>query len=73
MKLVFLAVIILALAVAGIAIKLLIKKDGEFKKTCSSIDAKTGKPADCVCGGPDEDPSKCQNFKKHHGKEAENL
>lgn len=73
MKLVLLAVFILALAVAGIAIKLLIKKDGEFKKSCSSVDPKTGKPVDCVCGGTDEDPAKCQNFTKHHGKETENL
>ncbi len=72
MKLVLLAIIILAVAVAGIAIKLLVKKDGEFKKSCSSVDSKTGKPGDCVCGGSEEDPSNCQNFKKHHGKETEN-
>jgi hypothetical protein len=33
---VFLAIGLLALGVAGIAIKILVKKDGEFSGTCSS-------------------------------------
>lgn len=69
---ILLALILLALAVAGIAIKLIVKKDGEFKKTCSSIDAKTGKPLDCVCGGSEKDPARCENYIRHHGEETEN-
>jgi len=66
MKLVLLAVIFLALAVAGIAIKLLIKKDGEFKKSCSSIDPKTGKAFGCSCGNEGKNTANCENFKQHH-------
>ena len=36
MKVIFLAVAFLALAVAGIAIKIWAKKDGEFAGTCAS-------------------------------------
>ena len=36
LKVVLLAIGLLALGVAGIAIKILVKKDGEFAGTCSS-------------------------------------
>ena len=36
MKLFLLSIVLLGLAVAGIAIKILAKKDGEFSGTCAS-------------------------------------
>lgn len=36
MTVILLSIVLLALAVAGIAIKLLVKKDGQFSGTCSS-------------------------------------
>jgi len=36
MKVVLLAIVLLAVAFAGIAIKILVKKDGKFAGTCSS-------------------------------------
>lgn len=36
MKVILLAVVLLALAFAGIAIKILVKKNGEFAGTCAS-------------------------------------
>ncbi|MCK9613162.1 MAG: hypothetical protein PHR81_01120 [Bacteroidales bacterium] len=66
MKLFLLAIVILAFAVAGIAIKMLVKKDGEFRKSCSHADTKDGKTTNCVCGGSDDDPKKCVNYSKHH-------
>lgn len=36
MKIILLAIILVAIAVAGIAIKLLVKKNGRFEGTCSS-------------------------------------
>lgn len=36
MTVVLLSIIIVALAIAGIAIKLLVKKNGQFSGTCSS-------------------------------------
>lgn len=36
MKLIFVTIGFLAVAVAGIAIKILVKKDGEFAGTCAS-------------------------------------
>ncbi len=36
MKVILLAILLVAIAFAGIAIKLLVKKDGRFEGTCSS-------------------------------------
>ncbi len=36
MEIVLLSIVLIALAVAGIAIKLLVKKNGQFSGTCSS-------------------------------------
>ena len=36
MKVILLAIVLLAVAFAGIAIKILVKKDGKFAGTCSS-------------------------------------
>jgi hypothetical protein len=36
MAVVILSILLVALAIAGISIKLLVKKDGEFSGTCSS-------------------------------------
>ncbi len=53
-------VVFLALAFAGFAIKMFFKKDGEFKKQCSSIDPQTGKALGCSCEGQPSDGS-CRN------------
>jgi len=42
---------LIGLAVAGIAIKMFLKKGGEFKKQCSDKDPKTGESLGCSCGG----------------------
>ncbi|HPS83369.1 MAG TPA: hypothetical protein PLA88_03565 [Bacteroidales bacterium] len=42
---------LIGLAVAGIAIKMFLKKGGEFKKQCSVKDPKTGESLGCSCGG----------------------
>lgn len=36
MKIILIAIVLLALAFAGIAIKILVKKDGKFSGTCAS-------------------------------------
>lgn len=43
-------IILLGLAIAGIAIKMFVKKGGEFKKQCSSVDPDTGERFGCSCG-----------------------
>lgn len=43
--------ILIGLAVAGIAIKMFLKKGGEFKKQCSVKDPNTGESLGCSCGG----------------------
>jgi len=50
-KILLIAIIFMALAFAGFAVKMFFKKDGEFKKQCSTVDPKTGQPLGCSCGG----------------------
>jgi len=59
LKILLISIVFLALAFAGFAIKMFVKKDGEFKKSCSSVHPKTGERLSCVCGG-DGDGS-CEN------------
>lgn len=53
----FLAIILLALAIGGIAIKMFLVPGGTFTKTCgSTFDPDTGKAKPCACasGNPDD-------------------
>ncbi len=63
MQVVVLTLILLALAIAGIAIKMFLKPGGTFTKQCSTnIDPVTGKPRPCACAsGVPED---CENSEK---------
>ncbi|MDA0714069.1 MAG: membrane or secreted protein [Bacteroidetes bacterium] len=60
MKLVLLTIGLMALAFAGIAIKLLVKKNGEFSGTCASNSPflnKEGEPCS-FCGAQPEEKCK---------------
>lgn len=52
--------LLLTLALVGLAIKILTKKDGEFKKSCGSVDPTTGRSVGCTCGSADGGKS-CEN------------
>lgn len=43
------AVIVVALAVVGLGIKVVLRRNGEFKRPCASHDPYTGK-SNCQCG-----------------------
>ncbi len=49
-KILLITIVLLALAISGIAIKMFLKKGGEFKKQCSSVDPETGERFGCTCG-----------------------
>jgi hypothetical protein len=59
LKLILAAVVLLSLAFAGIAIRLFFFKDAEFRKSCSSIDPKSGQRLGCSCGG--DENTACEN------------
>lgn len=59
LKLILITGVLLALAIAGIAIKMFVKKDGEFKKSCSTVDPDSGERVGCTCGGGSK--STCHN------------
>ena len=52
-KVLLITIVLLALAISGIAIKMFLKKGGEFKKQCSSVDPETGERFGCNCGKED--------------------
>lgn len=59
LKLILVAIVLLSLAFAGIAIKMFVFKDAEFRKSCGSVDPSTGKSMACGCGG--DEKSACEN------------
>lgn len=70
-KVVLLAIGLVALAIAGIAIKMFFKKDYEFEKKCSTVDPRTGERiSTCSCGGTgscdndEQDDNSSVNIKK---------
>ena len=60
MKIILLSIVLLGLAFAGIAIKILLKKDGKFAGTCSSNNPMLQKEgAVCgICGAAPEEQCK---------------
>jgi hypothetical protein len=60
MQVIILAIILLAVAIGGIAIKMFLIPGGTFTKTCgSTFDPKTGKPVPCACASGK--PEDCQS------------
>lgn len=62
LKILLISVVFIGLAFAGFAVKMFFKKDGEFKKQCSSVNPATGQAVGCVCGS--EGDEKCKNKEK---------
>lgn len=61
-----------ALLMAGLGVKMIFKKNGEFKRHCSSMDPYTGKGGGCVCAKAAN--VKCHNAEKYSPLEVnENL
>ena len=59
-KVLLLSVTIIGIAVAAIAIRMFVFKGGEFKKSCSSVDPKTGQRMGCTCD-KGEGGGQCEN------------
>lgn len=57
-------IVVLALCMALIGVKILLKKNGEFKRRCASVDPYTGERTGCFCGHSNVLDSDCKN-KKH--------
>ena len=63
MQIFLLSVLLLALAIGGIAIKMFVKPGGSFTKTCGSqFDPQTGKARPCSCQSGHQD--ECKNTAK---------
>jgi hypothetical protein len=50
LKVLIISIVLIGLAFAGFAVKMLLTKKGEFKKSCSSVDPHTGERYGCSCG-----------------------
>ncbi|MDO9511129.1 MAG: hypothetical protein Q7J34_05185 [Bacteroidales bacterium] len=64
-KLMILSIALLSVALIFIGIKMFVQKDGQFSKSCASIDTEDGQRSDCVCSGGGDD-SNCEYYSKHH-------
>ncbi|MBP6870785.1 MAG: hypothetical protein KBC43_02145 [Bacteroidales bacterium] len=53
LNVILITILFVGLAFAGFAIKILLTKKGEFKKSCSSVDPVTGERYGCSCGSGD--------------------
>jgi hypothetical protein len=60
MKILFLTIGLLALGFAGIALKILVKKEGKFSGTCASQNPHLNK-TDEPCGFCGKMPENCEN------------
>ncbi|MFP4469088.1 MAG: hypothetical protein ACLFPE_00290 [Bacteroidales bacterium] len=65
LKLIIISVILVGLAIAGIAIKMFLKKDGEFQKSCGSVDPDTGQRVACTCGKSAVETCESKHDHKH--------
>jgi len=71
LKLLIITIIVVGLAIAAIAIKMFVKKGGEFKKSCSSVDPDTGQKIGCTCGKTSDQP--CENKHKLYDVDFEEI
>lgn len=63
LKVILISVVLIGLAIAGIAVKMFFKKDYNFEKKCSTVDPKTGETiSGCSCGGQ----GSCHNDNAEH-------
>ncbi len=60
MKLVLITIVLLAIGIAGIAIKIWAKKDGKFAGTCASQNPHLNKEGE-ACGYCGRLPDQCEN------------
>jgi len=68
-KLMLIVLIIIAFCFAAIGIKMFLKKDGKFTKSCSSTNTSTGEKIGCTCSSQGNE-GKCENFEKHNAKNS---
>jgi len=58
------SVVLVGFAIGGLAIKLLVQKDGQFSRTCNSVEFDDGEKAGCACEG--SSPEQCIYYNEHH-------
>jgi hypothetical protein len=67
MKILLPAILILAIAILGMAVRILLVKGGKFRKSCSSVDTGSGETRSCECNSSTpEVHSQCKNYNQHH-------
>ena len=57
------AVAVVGLMMAALGIKMLLKKEKEFKRPCANADPKTGRCANCTCDLKQTDKQRLANRK----------
>ena len=70
MELFLISLALIAVAFVGIAIKMFVRKGGQFEKQCLTIEFETGEKIGCVCTA--EKHEDCIYYKAHHGDKMDN-
>lgn len=71
LELLLVTIVLLGIAIAGIAIKMFVKRGGEFQKSCGSVDPDTGQRTTCSCGKSSDEM--CKNKHKYQDVEFEEI
>ena len=71
LQLLLITIVLVGLAVAGIAIKMFFKKGGEFQKPCGSVDPSSGQRVACTCGKPEEERCENKHGRSHNHDDVE--
>lgn len=64
------SVVLVGIAFLGLAIRVVLKKNGRFSKKCVSVDLGDGNTVGGCDGCGDKKHSKCPHFESHHGFEG---
>ena len=59
------SILVVALCMAGLGVKMIFKKNGEFKRYCNSVDPKTGLRSGCQCAAKSV-VNDCKHGPKYH-------
>lgn len=71
LKVLVATLLLIGLAFAAIAVKIIFTRDGEFRKSCGSIDPSSGQRIPCTCGKNDE--TACVNKESKEVTEFEEI
>ncbi|MEG1498331.1 MAG: hypothetical protein RRX93_03065 [Bacteroidales bacterium] len=67
-------IVLISLAVAGLSIKMFLKKHGEFSRHCAAIEFENGEKVGCArCTAEGQKHEDCPSYELHHGTQVTQM